>query len=262
MLREALSYYPLGKRRRLFERIGNQVNSGTDFRLSLRDPVRKKISPNASVLSVLAKFNHEFSVAAFNTLGGIQTNVSWLDKIDVTPESMTKYYDSNTSVFSRLNDEIRKIDLGIKDVILEQTPQGIEPSFHHIGHNQRLGLIFESHGTRRFYAIFPFINYALESGGVAVLDELDSDIHSLLLPELVQWFQNPNTNPKNAQLIISCHNATLLEHLVKEEVYFTEKDRVGCTHIYGLKDVKGVRRDTNIYAKYLAGVFGAVPHMA
>ena len=148
VLREALSYYPLGKRRRLFERIGNQVNSGTDFRLSLRDPVRKKISPNASVLSVLAKFNHEFSVAAFNTLGGIQTNVSWLDKIDVTPESMTKYYDSNTSVFSRLNDEIRKIDLGIKDVILEQTPQGIEPSFHHIGHNQRLGLIFESHGTR------------------------------------------------------------------------------------------------------------------
>ena len=262
MLREALSYYPLGKRRNLFERIGNQVKSGTDFRLSRRDPVRRKISPNASVLSVLAKFNHEFSVAAFNTLAGIQPNVSSLDKIDFTPESMTQYYVTNTNVFSRLNNEIRKIDLGIKDVVLEQTPQGVEPRFHHMGHDRRLGLALESHGTRRFYAIFPLINYALESGGVAVLDELDNDIHPLLLPELVRWFQNPKTNPNNAQIIMSCHNATLLEHLVKEEVYFTEKDRTGCTHIYGLKDVKGVRRDTNIYAKYLAGVFGAVPHIA
>ena len=61
---------------------------------------------------------------------------------------------------------------------------------------------------------------------------------------------------------MASHNATLLEHLVKEEVYFAEKDEAGKTHLYGLADVKGVRRDENIYAKYLAGAYGAVPRPA
>ncbi|MEE8394136.1 MAG: AAA family ATPase, partial [Rhodospirillales bacterium] len=101
----------------------------------------------------------------------------------------------------------------------------------------------------------------LTVGGVAVLDELDSDIHPLLLPELIRMFQDEETNPLDAQLIFSCHNATLFEYLEKEEVYFTEKKADGSTEIYGLKDVKGIRRDTNIYAKYLMGAFGAVPQI-
>ena len=49
---------------------------------------------------------------------------------------------------------------------------------------------------------------------------------------------------------------------MKEEVYFTEKDEFGATHVWGLKEVLGVRRDENIYGNYLAGVYGAVPHPA
>ena len=61
---------------------------------------------------------------------------------------------------------------------------------------------------------------------------------------------------------MTCHNATILEALIKEEVYFTEKNDLGKTKVYGLKDIQGVRRDTNIYAKYLAGVFGGIPRVA
>ena len=59
-----------------------------------------------------------------------------------------------------------------------------------------------------------------------------------------------------------CDSAKYREHLVKEEVYCTEKNSKGATEIYGLKDIQGVRRDTNIYAKYLSGAFGGIPRVA
>ena len=119
----------------------------------------------------------------------------------------------------------------------------------------------ESQGTRNFFALFPYLNHVLNAGGVAILDEFDTDIHPLIIPEILRWFYDSKINKHNAQLIISCHSATLLETLAKEEIYFTEKNNKGETEIYGLKDIQDVRRDTNIYKKYLGGAFGAVPHI-
>ena len=50
--------------------------------------------------------------------------------------------------------------------------------------------------------------------------------------------------------------------MCKEEIYFTEKSSEGATSIYGLKVIKWVRRESNIYANYLAGAFGGVPKIA
>ena len=57
-----------------------------------------------------------------------------------------------------------------------------------------------------------------------LLDEMDASIHPIVLPEILRWFHDPKRNPANAQLWITCHNASLLDTLVKEEVLFTEKD--------------------------------------
>ena len=102
---------------------------------------------------------------------------------------------------------------------------------------------------------------ALETGGVAVLDELDSSIHPMLLPKILRWFYDPERNPHDAQLWMSCQNASLLEDLIKEEVLFCEKDRSGRTQVYGLRDIQSVRRTDNYYRKYLSGAFGAVPQI-
>jgi predicted ATPase len=96
---------------------------------------------------------------------------------------------------------------------------------------------------------------------VAVIDELDAAIHPLLLPEILRWFYDRERNPHDAQLWMSCHNASLLEELIKEEVFFCAKDRGGRTEIYGLKDIQAVRRTDNYYRKYLGGMFGAVPQI-
>ena len=261
--REDLSYRPAGGRRRyLFRRRKDKVDAAPDFRLPKRDPVRGKIRSNASVISTLAQFNHDFSMKLFKGLEAIQTNVGPLDKLELPPEIATNYYSKDSDALEGLARIIAKFDLGIERVTVEQTSQGQQPRFHHPGLDMPIMLETESQGTQRIYSEFPRLYYVLKVGGVAVLDELDNDIHSNLLPEIVGLFQDSKTNPHAAQLVMASHNATLLEHLVKEEVYFAEKDEAGKTHLYGLADVKGVRRDENIYAKYLAGAYGAVPRPA
>ncbi|MBI3026317.1 MAG: ATP-binding protein, partial [Candidatus Tectomicrobia bacterium] len=170
-------------------------------------------------------------------------------------------YSHSSEALSSLNERIRTIDLGIEKVQIESEQGKLTPYFTHSGLGAPLSLARESKGTRNFYGAFPYLYFVLSTGGIAILDEFDNDIHPLLLPEIVSWFYDAKRNPHNAQLIISCHNATLLEHLVKEEVFFTEKNVRGETEIYGLKNIQGVRRDTNIYSKYLGGVFGAVPNI-
>ena len=119
----------------------------------------------------------------------------------------------------------------------------------------------ESHGTQQFLKLFPFISDSLETGSIAVIDELDAAIHPMIMTEIIGWFHDPDRNPNNAQLWMSCHNVSLLEELSKDEIVFCEKDRQGMTEIYSLNDVKAVRRDDNYYKKYLGGTFGAVPRI-
>jgi len=117
----------------------------------------------------------------------------------------------------------------------------------------------ESHGTQSVLKYFPILNHALERGGVAVIDELDASIHPHVIAEIFRRFHDPERNTRDAQLWITCHNASLLDELEKEEILICEKDRRGYARIYGLKDIKSVRRDHNLYKKYISGVYGGVP---
>lgn len=252
---------PYGKPRWLFVRMEDQLHFGRDFTLAENDPLRDKIRSDASVISTLAKFDHGPALAFWRFFGSFVTRVKPDSKAATDGNIATSSYLSDKTLFKRLRKEIRRLDLGIENVSFWATTRGLQPIFKHKGLDRPMGLNFESRGTQRFYNLYPYLWKALALGGVAVLDEVDADIHPLVLPEFVRMFQRSDTNPRNAQLIMSCQNATLLNNLVKEEIYFTEKDSKGCTHIYGLKDVRGVRRDLKVSGKYLSGVFGAVPRI-
>lgn len=262
VLNESLVYVPDGRKRRLFVREGNAIKSGKDFGLPPRDPVRRALRPNASVISTLAKFNHPLSMAILEAVRRIQTNVSSGGRFRIGASWATEYFGGNAECLDDFVRQIGRFDLGIDAVEIEKAKEERLVRFRHRGLSHPVELVLESQGTVAFFKVYPLIWYALQSGGVAILDELDNDIHPLVLPEIVRLFQDRETNPHNAQLVMSCHNATLLEHLTKEEVFFTEKDDRGRSVVYGLKDVQGVRRDSNIYAKYLSGVYGGVPRVA
>ena len=77
--------------------------------------------------------------------------------------------------------------------------------------------------------------------------------------EMLGWFRSRETNPNDAQLLVSSHNVGLLDDLEKEELFIVEKDAGGATRVHGAQDVRGLRRDTRLYPKYRAGVLGGIP---
>lgn len=264
VLSENLKYWPphAGRQVRLFERNEKcSVNAGKEFALSgYKQALEKVLRPDASVVSTLAQLKHPLSTLLWNTAGLIQSNI-FIEKQEINDDAIARHYAANPKLVECLNRDIQKIDLGVRSMHLQQGTNGPIAVFNHQGLASPLPVHLESHGTRLFVRLFPLLNQALETGGIAVVDELDLAIHPLVLPELLRWFHDSERNPYNAQLWMTCNNASLLEELIKEEILFCEKDNCGRTTIYGLRDVQSVRRSDNYYRKYLGGVYGAVPHL-
>ena len=261
---ETLYYWPPPHRRRvrLFRRDrAGKVVGAPAFGLGGFTPALEKIlRPNASVIATLAQLKHPFATAIWEAVAYVYSNAPH-DLGETAEARMVRLYASDAKLLASLNREIDRIDLGIKSVRIEQGPSGPVALFTHEGHDGPMPLALESHGTRAFLQLYPYLLGALQIGGIAVLDELDTAIHPLILPEILRWFHDPMHNPHNAQLWMTCHNASLLDDLEKEEVLFTEKDRTGRTEIFALSDIQAVRREDNFYRKYLGGTYGAVPNI-
>jgi hypothetical protein len=259
---EALKQRPEGKGKwiRVFDRQGESVKGGKAFGLVGYSIVIDKVRDNSSLVSTLAQFDHKPSLRLRDAARSVLANIL-VDRNDVSDPDAIRYYATNAASTEALNREIGRIDLGIKRMHIQQLPNGPMAYFDHEGLQQAMPWHLESHGTRTFVKYFPLIHMALENGGMAVIDEIDISIHPLVLPEIIRWFHDEERNPKKAQLWMTCHAASLLEDLLKEEVFFCEKDAQGRSSVYGLQDIQDVRRTDNRYRKYLSGMYGAVPHI-
>lgn len=260
--REALYYRPGGRKVRLFERdVEGQVTAGAAFGITgFRQALEKILRPNASVISTLAQLKHPFATSLWEAAETVFSNIL-IERSEAIEEQVIRVYASNPQLVDSLNREIERIDLGIRAMRVEQGVNGPIALFTHEGHDGPMPLVLESQGTRMFLRLYPVLLRALETGGIAVMDELDTAIHPLILPEILRWFHDPKRNPHHAQLWMTCHNASLLEELVKEEVIFTEKSPDGRSEIFALGDIQAVRRDDNYCRKYLSGSYGAVPNI-
>jgi len=118
----------------------------------------------------------------------------------------------------------------------------------------------ESDGTMAYFSLLGPILRALRDGSVLAIDEIDSSLHPSLLAFLVRLFCNKSSNPKGAQLIFNTHDTNLLVNgvLQRDQIWFTEKDREGVSHLFPLSDFKP-RPDENFQKRYLQGRFGAIP---
>jgi hypothetical protein len=249
-----------GKWVRVFDRAGDEVLAGKAYGLAGYGMVIDKVRDNASLISTLAQFDHKPSLRLRNAAQSIVANIL-VDRNEVSDPDAIRFYATNSAPMEALNREISRIDLGIKRMHIQQLATGPMAYFDHEGLHQPMPWHLESHGTRTLIKYFPLIHAALLNGGVAVIDEIDVSIHPLVLPEIIRWFHDERRNPKRAQLWMSCHAASLLEDLLKEEIFFCEKDSHGRTSVYGLQDIQDVRRTDNRYRKYLSGVYGAVPQI-
>jgi energy-coupling factor transporter ATP-binding protein EcfA2 len=259
---EALRQKPngQGKWQRVYERDAEgRLKDSKSFSLSGFQHLVRTLAGNHTVLSSFAKFQHPaaqlFVATARRAFFLIEPVHSFGDR------DVMEYLKSHPNVVSRLTDELSRIDVGVEGLRFQLSPNGHDLMFKHAGLQAEMPWVLESHGTRAFIKMFPFIMSALDTGGVVAIDEMDAAIHPVVLPELVRWFYDKHRRNKfDAQLWLSCHSASLLDDLNKEEIVVCEKNRQGRTHLHSLMDVK-VRRDENHYRKYLSGAYGGVPHI-
>jgi uncharacterized protein len=247
-----------GKWQRVFERdAAGHVRDSRSFSLSGYQHLVKTLAGNHTVISSFAKFQHPtaqlFEEAARQVFFQI-------DPIHAGGDGgVIDFLKMQPAIVSKLNNELGRIDVGVEGMRFQDSQNGPVLLFKHKGLHVEMPWMLESHGTRAFIKMFPFLNAALDGGGIVVIDEMDAAIHPLVLPELIRWFHDAHVRNKlDGQLWLSCHSASLLDDLTKEEIVICEKDRQGRTSVHSLMDVK-VRRDDNHYRKYLSGIYGGVP---
>ena len=268
---EGLFHFPKARARRLFERGG----PGESIRLAGEVAIElglgangrlKAIRDDASVLATLAVLGVPLAKRISAWIQGILawSNISWFEPRELSTRKVIDMIDKDyPAVKPWIEERIQASDLGIHDLEIHDVAPGNSERkivfFKHTGLDVPIPMYFESSGTKRLFHLLPRVRMALDTGEPLVLDEIDGDLHVDVAGEIMNWFRSRETNPHNAQLLVTSHNVGLLDDLEKEEVFIVEKTRDGATRVHGAQDVRGLRRDARLYPKYRAGVLGGVP---
>ena len=264
--RETLVHFPRGRRRRLFDRgsPGMPIYVSRDFGLTAGDDRLKAIDPSRSAIAILGFLNVPAATrfAAFlRTRLTDTTNILGNETWAPDTSAVIRWLEAVPSFRRWAQAQIQQSDLGIEEIVIADSLGTKHVWFNHKGLDTPVVLDNESTGTRRLVHLLPLVRYALDVTGLAILDEIDGALHVDMLSEILGWFRSHESNPRNAQLLVSSHHVGLLHDLEKEELFIVEKDDSGATWIYGAQDVKGLRRDVRLYPKYRAGVLGGLPRI-
>ncbi|MFI3270586.1 MAG: ATP-binding protein [Pseudomonadota bacterium] len=268
--------------------------------LSLKDVPRSLRRKNASLISALGQLQTH-ALDDFVSTINFFTNVTPRGRQSISRNSTGTAIDAlseNPERKQNIEEELQKFDIGISKLLIEkiklsdtpvyETVQKIQAEFSrmfegrvdidvtsndenyvytvkgvHIVNDEEytLPLDAESNGTQNLLGLLNEIEMALESGGIAVYDEIEHGLHPHILPRLFELFYDENRNPKNAQLICTCHSANVMQFLHKKQIYFAEKNSQLESELFSLDDFKKIRNDDNYVQKYLTGAYGAVPRI-
>jgi AAA15 family ATPase/GTPase len=287
-LTEWLYTFPEGKRRKLYEREGKNVDFGPSM-LGAKKPLVDFMRHNSLFISTATQNDHE----ELSKITNFFREVQYSGALSVSPMTITNTFkegqiDPRTISFLQttgtgvvgleqfekeipeqikmMNSEfiaIARKHLG-DDVITDVEPAGkdVEIQLLHQGsiRQHALPLRHESAGTRRLLLLMSKILRALDNGSLLIIDELDASLHTLVAEQIVELFTDPEYNRRGAQLIATTHDTNILacDHLRRDQIWLCEKDNIGVSHIFSLADFK--LRATDQFEKgYLEGRFGAIP---
>lgn len=187
---------------------------------------------------------------------------------------------------ARLLDYLRAADLGIDDIRIERKPFDIrrlpddlpndarenllerlatlEVTTTHVAPNGEpvtFDLDEESDGTQKMFAFAgPWLD-VLDKGYILFIDELHDNLHPKLVQFLVELFHDKDTNSKNAQLVFTTHETSILNQQAfrRDQIWFCEKDAAQSTRLYPLTDFSPRKGRENLELAYLSGRYGALP---
>lgn len=295
---ERLHAYPHQRKRLVFERIGQEVKVGRDAKHRAQVELLKDLMPpTALFLSVAARSDLAEVRPVYKWFSRIEFASA---TAGVADEDRILRVMQTSSIRTRLFDLVRAADLGSTGIGIEyqlsanaanKVAQQIRQAMRQAQNDEPvdefaildgtegvvrrlvfnfgqygLGWSDQSRGTQIWLKCLLYTLWALDTGAVLVIDEIDSSLHPHLSAQLVRMFRSAKTNPRNGQLIFTTHDATLLgrqfgeDILARDEVWFVEKDDNYATSIYALADFKP-RKDENTQRRYLTGSYGGIPNL-
>jgi AAA15 family ATPase/GTPase len=292
---EYLIAYPKGSAQECFKRTYNQEKNeyfwspSTAF-FKVDEELCKKTRPNSLFVSTGAQFNNELLMVIHKWFSKELRFLNLEAEYGIHPGFTASLVEEQkpdlTAVFSLL----KSADFGILDATVKQKEltaeeikanyppsiirdmeakgkltglKALEISFQHSGvsgYNAPIDFDEESAGTQRFFSLVgPWLDI-LKHGYTVLIDEIETSLHPLLIKELLKLLFNSEVNTKGAQVVFATHNPILLDTDIirRDQVWFTEKDDKGATHLYPLTDYKP-RKTESLVRGYLAGRYGAIP---
>lgn len=113
----------------------------------------------------------------------------------------------------------------------------------------------ESSGTQQLLRLMPMI-ISLTRGKTVIVDEIDTEIHDLLMKAIIEGIMDVETG----QLIATTHNTMLLQTVDKKSVFVIAMDSDANKKVINLgsHEVK-LQANNSLYNKYILGEFGGIP---
>ena len=248
------------------------------------DPFKSTVKENVLCLSMAMFLNNSLAIKLYEAISEIivinmagQINNQYLE--DITEDELklyTRFIRMADSTIKKLNvsleqEEVNKKiklsnDFESRDFVIKNLNVDIE-SVHNVYKDEKVCreetlpfLQFESNGTIKLFGILPAVLKALSTGGTIFVDEIENGLHPILTKLIVELFNSPDSNPRNAQMICSSHEVYLLKGKVRrDQVWFLHKNKFGESCIKRLSKFPGTRTTDDIANKYLQGAFGEIP---
>lgn len=232
--------------------------------------------PNVSLIAWAAQYGVPLALSLATPI--VSSNVNMVGRVqtgDLAVLQASKSFYENPSLLAQVERLLRVWDLGLSGLSIreaEVVQNVLDPDVkqkvwmpygRHASHGQDFELPFflESNGTKSAFSLLSFLLPTLNKGGLAVIDEFESDLHPHMLAAILDLFASQRTNPHNAQLVFTSHAIEVLNLLDKQQVMLVEKNADCESTALRLNQISGVRGDVSLYGKYMAGAFGAVPHL-
>lgn len=287
---EWLFSYPEGRKRKLFERDGVDIDFGSSLK-GLKRVFETLIKENALFVSLAMQdeaselkkvgdffqsifFVNDISVpspqvnAMFGEKELDRRTISFLDSLGTgVCDYRFEAVDAEEDQVDFINTVMRafasykKIELSSED--FESMKKQNEVL---LGHRTKADdMVYfqtdmESAGTRRLLVLLNGLFDALDNGNLIVVDEIDASLHTGAVESLIRLFLNDELNSRGAQLIATTHDTNMLnsEILRRDEIWFSSKSIDGSSRYYSLAEIQ-VRKDEAFEKSYLTGRYGAVP---
>ncbi|MBI3027676.1 ATP-binding protein [Candidatus Woesearchaeota archaeon] len=279
---EYLFYWPRGREALIFSR---KDTTKYEFKSDKRrqDIIKTQTNNNVLYLSRATQLGYEKTKGAYEFIvNNIVINISPLWQ-DITIKKIFE----NQDVRKKILEVLKKADFGgIVDVKVDKRKghlQSVEfkfgkegPTFNPLKpqeqdvynvkfqHKTKKGNLIdfefheESFGTQKFFSMLGPIFDILESGKVAIIDELESSLHPNIIKFLVKLFNSKYNN--NAQLIFTTHNTNLLDNelIRRDQIYICTKEPNKNTILISFLDFD-LRETADFERAYLNGRVGGLP---